>query len=330
MRRFLTGLSLLALVAAVSPTTAQTTTKLKLVFATPPTTYALPHFIAQDLGWLKQRGLEVEEVWLTGDANALRALLSGQGDIAAPGTFPVYSVLAEGGRIKAIGSWQPLVDYVLIAREGITGLKELAGARVAAASIGGLTTELPKMLLQKHGVDTSRTAFFSVGGHDARVQAVVGGKADAALVGLLYAAHGQRAAKLNVVANLGREFPGLGYSYLVVNERDLGNPEKRRAFEIYVRAAVVEASRFIMKDPDRAAEVMHKRTPNVDLELIKEVVRALTRAKVWGVNGGIEPEITTFTSRLAVTLKSASREVKAEELLDRSIVERTLADLGSL
>lgn len=329
MRRLLVGLALLAVLAAVLPTTAQTPTKLKLIFATPPTTYGLPHFVAQDLGWLKQRGLEVEEVWLTGDANALRALLSGQGDLAAPGTFPTYSVVAEGGKIKAIGSWQPLVDYVLVAREGITSLKDLANARVAAASIGGLTTELPKMLLQKHGVDVSRTAFFSVGGHEARVQAVAGGKADAALVGLLYAAHGQRLTKLNIVANLAREFPGLGYSYLVVNEKDLANPEKRRALETYVRAAVIEASRFIMKDPDRAAEVMHKRTPSVELDLIKEVVRTLTRAKVWGVNGGIEPEVTTFTARLAVSLKSAPREVKAEELLDRSLVERILAELGS-
>jgi ABC-type nitrate/sulfonate/bicarbonate transport system substrate-binding protein len=106
MRPFLTGLALLALVAAVSPTTAQTTTKLKLVFATPPTTYALPHFVAQDLGWLKQRGLEVEEVWLTGDANALRALLSGQGDIAAPARSPCTRSLprAAGSRRSAPGS----------------------------------------------------------------------------------------------------------------------------------------------------------------------------------------------------------------------------------
>jgi ABC-type nitrate/sulfonate/bicarbonate transport system substrate-binding protein len=216
----------------------------------------------------------------------------------------------------------------MIARQGITSLKELANARIAAASIGGLTTELPKMLLQKHHLDTSRAVFFSVGGHEARLQAVVGGKADAALVGILYAGHGKRLAKLNVVANLAQEFPGLGYSYLVVNEKDLANPQKRRAFETYVRAAVVEASRFIMKEPDRAAEVLHKRMPDVQLDLMKEVVHALNEAKVWGVNGGIDPEVTNFTAPLAATLKSASREIKAQELLDRSIVDRILAELG--
>ena len=70
--------------------------KLKVVFATPPTTYALPHFVAQDLGWLKSRGLTIEEVFLVGDANALRALLSGQGDLAAPGTFPARSLYPSG------------------------------------------------------------------------------------------------------------------------------------------------------------------------------------------------------------------------------------------
>ncbi len=307
---------------------AQAPQKLKVVFATPPTTYALPHFVAQDLGWLKSRGLDIEEIFLTGDANALRALLAGQGDIAAPGTFPAYSVVAQGGHIKAIGSWQPLVDYVMVTREGISDLKQLAGARIAAASIGGLTTELPKMLLAKHGVDTSGTSFFSVGGHEARLQAVVAGKADAALVGILYARQGARLAKVHVVANLAKEFPGLGYSYLVVNEKDLADPAMRRAFEIYIRAAVIEASRFIMKEPDRAAEVLHKRMPALQLDLIKDVVHALNDANVWAVNGGIEPEITDFTAPLAAAFKSAPREVKASELLDRSIVERILADVG--
>jgi ABC-type nitrate/sulfonate/bicarbonate transport system substrate-binding protein len=90
MRR-LFGVFILAFCAGAA---AQGAMKLKVVFATPPTTYALPHFVAQDLGWLKQRGLTIEEVFLTGDANALRALLSGQGDVAAPGTFPAYSVVA--------------------------------------------------------------------------------------------------------------------------------------------------------------------------------------------------------------------------------------------
>ncbi len=328
MKRLCCSLITLCSLAIAASAIAQAPLKLKVVFATPPTTYALPHFVAQDLGWLKQRGLEIEETFLTGDANALRALLSGQGDIAAPGTFPAYSVVAEGGRIKAIGSWQPIVDYVLVARPGITQLKELANARIAAASIGGLTTELPKMVLEKHGIDTSRTAFFSVGGHEARLQAVIGGKADAALVGILYAGQGKRLAKINVVANLAREYPGLGYSYLVVNEKDLANPEKRRAFEIYVRAAVIEASRFIMKEPDRAAEVLHKRMPDLQLDLIKDVVRTLNEANVWGVNGGIEPEITSFTAPLAASLKSAKREVKAAELLDRSLVDHILAELG--
>ena len=68
--------------------------------------------------------------------------------------------------------------------------------------------------------------------------------------------------------------------------------------------------------------------PDLQLALIKEVVRSLNEARVWGVNGGIEPEITSFTAPLAASLKSASREVKAAELLDRSFVERILVELG--
>jgi len=35
-----------------------------MVFPTTPHAFALPHFIANDLGWLAEKGIEIEEQWL--------------------------------------------------------------------------------------------------------------------------------------------------------------------------------------------------------------------------------------------------------------------------
>jgi NitT/TauT family transport system substrate-binding protein len=303
---------------------------LKVVFATPPTTYGLPHFVAKDLGWLDKAGLKVEEVWLTGDANAVRALLAGQGDIAAPGVFAVYSAITEGAKIKAIGSWQPKADYQLLANEKIKSIQDLARARVGSAGPGGLTTEVPRLIMKKHGVDPTKTSFVNIGGHDARMQAVVADKVDVAIVGMLYAAKAKEFKSAHVLTTVPEEFPGLGYSYLMVNDKDLANPDKRRAFETYIRLAVVEGSRFIAKNPDKAAEVMHGRTPDLKLELIKDVVRTLNHFRVWGINGGLEPEVTEFTAKLAHEMGSVKRPVGVAEVLDRAIVDKVVGELGAM
>jgi len=303
---------------------------LKLIFPTPPTTYQLPHFVAKDLGWLDKAGLKVEEVWLTGDASAVRALLGGQGDIAAPGVFAPYAAITEGAKIKAFASWQPMVDYQLLANEKIKTLKDLAGARVASAGPRGLTVEIPRLIMIKHGVDPNRASFVQIGGHEARMQAVVADKVDVAIIGMLYAAKAKEFKNVHVLTTVSGELPGLGYVYLIANEKDLANPEKRRALETYVRLAVIEASRFIVKNPDKAAEIMHGRTPDLKLDLIKDVIRALNQFQVWGVNGGLESRVTEYTARLAHEMGSIKRALSVDEVLDRSIVEKLLAELGQM
>ena len=57
--------------------------KIKMAFPGPVTTFSLPYIVAQKKGWLGD--LEVEDVHVTGDANAMRVLLSGNADIGLRG-----------------------------------------------------------------------------------------------------------------------------------------------------------------------------------------------------------------------------------------------------
>src|SRR5439155_27273425 len=64
---------------------AQEKLKLKLIFPTAPSTFGIPYFVAKEMGWLAKEGLEVEEVFMTGDANVFRSVITGDGDIALVG-----------------------------------------------------------------------------------------------------------------------------------------------------------------------------------------------------------------------------------------------------
>ena len=82
--------------------------KIKMAFPGPATTFGLPLYVAQKKGWLGD--LEVEEVIVTGDSNAMRVLLSGNADVALVGTLNVLASLHAGASVRAIHSWQPLGD----------------------------------------------------------------------------------------------------------------------------------------------------------------------------------------------------------------------------
>src|SRR5437763_15832960 len=114
-RRSIVRAVLVALVAGaagvgvIGTANAQGKMKIRLVLPTPPTTYQLPYLIPKDTGWFEQHGLEVEEVFVTGDSTALRTVLSGSGDITIIGPPTVFHAYSEGAKLKYVGSWQPLV-----------------------------------------------------------------------------------------------------------------------------------------------------------------------------------------------------------------------------
>src|SRR5262252_9216594 len=172
--------------------------KIKMVFPGPATTFSLPYFVARKQGWLGD--LEVEDLHVTGDANAMRVLLSGNADIGLIGTLNVLASLHAGANIRAIHSWQPIGDYSLVLATGKgTSLADLAGKTFASSGPGGLPDQLPRLVMRKHGIDESTTRFVQVGGHAARLQAVIGGRADATLVNTVTALKGVNDGKVVIL-----------------------------------------------------------------------------------------------------------------------------------
>src|SRR5947199_90886 len=180
-RRAITPSLCITAILFISAGPAADAAKIKMVFPGPVTTFSLPYLVAQKQGWMGD--LAVEDVHVTGDANAMRVLLSGNADIALIGTLNVLASLHAGANIRAVHSWQPIGDYSLVLATGKgSKLADLAGKTFASSGPGGLPDQLPRLIMRKHGIDESTARFVQIGGHAARLQAVIGGRADATLI----------------------------------------------------------------------------------------------------------------------------------------------------
>ena len=270
--------------------------KVRFIMPTGPATYLLPFFVAQDLGWYEKWGLTVDEKVVRGDPNSIRAVISGDGDVTVVGPNTAMQTIIKGGGIKAISSWQPITDYHIITRPEVgTSLKELSDKKWAAYSSGGMSAEIPKMVLRKHGFSADAAKILAVGGMSSRMQE---GRSSPWSTDVFYREIGKQQGLVRDRRDCQRISRTWGYLYAVTSEKNLKDADMRKAIKILrSRRHSKDRASTIMKNPDQAAEVMKKRTPDVDMGLIKNIIHALNDQDVWGANARISRPRTGKANR---------------------------------
>ncbi len=320
---------LLALAMSLQTDGVSAQTKLKVVFPTSPHAFALPHFVAMEKGWLKEAGLDIEEQWLIGDTTVIRLIVTGEADLCITGMPAAFSAVGAGAQIKAIGSHQVIFDFQLLANKNIAKIEDLVGKRFAAGPPLSIQTEVPRVIMRKYGIDPDKVQFQQAGGTPERLQAVVGGVADAALIGTSFALQAvARYPNVHVLTTVPKEFPGMGFSYIMATSKALSDPAKKKAMEAYVEQSAIRGSRFIVDNPEEAVQILLKRVPSLDPAIAKQSVADLNRDKVWGINGGVDREVTDFTIKFTLDSKMLLTPVTFEQVVDPSLVNSALARTG--
>ena len=299
---------------------------LRVALATTYSTNCIPYLAAKDLGWFKKSGIETTDIMLAGDANATRALVTGSADIAMTGPLNLFNAIEGGAALKWIGSWQSIVDYDVVAPPAIKSLRDLEDKTFAASGPSGLPQDLPIMLFKKLGIPTDHVKFVSVGSHAARLQAVIAGKADAALVNEITAQIGLKSGKVHIIASVPDYFPKLGYVALVVRKDELADPARRSALVRFMKGSIMGA-RLAASSPQKGAEILHAHVPDLDVGLITAVVKRLSAQKVWAIDGGVDPSVVNFTAKVEYDLGQIKSPMTADQVVDPSIVETALKEL---
>jgi ABC-type nitrate/sulfonate/bicarbonate transport system substrate-binding protein len=142
----------------------------------------LPLWLATDRGYFKERGIEVEPIFLR-TLTAVQALITGDVKFAYTGCAELMSARKANPDIKIIGNSWPYNPYMLVARSEISDPKQLVGKRIAINSLRDLSHVSARVALHEVKVDPDKLTYVPTGSTPERVLALRAGAVDAIMFG---------------------------------------------------------------------------------------------------------------------------------------------------
>lgn len=182
MKTLLAAAAALMLTAAAAQA-APEKAKLTLGVGGKPLLYYLPLTIAEQKGYFKAEGLDVEINDFGGGAKSLQALVGGSVDAVTGAYEHTIRMQAKGQDIRAVvelGRFPGIVLAVKKEHQGkIKSAADLKGMKIGVTAPGSSTNFFVNYLIAKAGGNPKDAAFIGVGGGASGVAAIQKGEIDA-------------------------------------------------------------------------------------------------------------------------------------------------------
>jgi NitT/TauT family transport system substrate-binding protein len=295
------------------------------IIVTEPETPLVPNSVidlADQLGYYKKAGVDVELVRVKATPAAVAALRSGQGEMANIGfDIALQLVARDQMQLKGVISPDKALPFVIVAKNDIANLKQLAGKIFGVGQVGSVDYVQSRMVLTKLGVDIDGLRFLPVGQPMIRAQALAAGRIDATAVtiGTWLTLPSQEGLHLLVdQADYYNAAPLITKLNVVTAET-----AKNRHMDVAaVVQAILAASRDFAKNPETWVDAMAKARPDIKREQLEVLAKAY--AKSWQVDGGLdekELEFTTDAFYRSDDFKDIPKRVDPKDWIDRSFIE---------
>jgi len=323
----LAGLVVLAIATSLPAQAPQAPKKLTLGMAvTPPNLVHIPPYLAKDLGYFKEEGLDVEIVSFEGGVGSLRTVMAGSLDLALTSGDPPILARVQGAPIKMIVSTSPRLEAVMTVQGNIKEVKDLKGKKLGIQEPNGFADIFTRRLLARAQIKPDEVQIISTS-TAGRVPALVTGQVD---TGVLHVEQAIRAIKrspnLKNLVNFWEIFPDAFYNVIVTQEKTL--KEKPELVEAFVRA-VIKANRYVYRNKkgtlDAAAEIT-----GYTQEELEPAYDQLIKGRVWSVNDGLPRKSVEFTIDNLVRLGRipADKKPTYEQVVDPGPSKKVLEKLG--
>jgi NitT/TauT family transport system substrate-binding protein len=214
----------------------------------------LPTTLAEELGFYRAEGLDVELQDFAGGAKSLQALVGGSADVVSGFYDHTIQMAAEGKPLKAFVTMLRFPGLVLVTSPQtagtITKIEDLKGRIAGVTTAGSSSQMLLTFMLQRHGVSPDSVSITAIGSAATAIAAIEHGKVDAGMMA--------------------------DPSFTLVARR---NPAVRVLADLRTKAGVQEA----FGASTYPASVLYAQTAWIDAhrDLAAKLARAITRTLAW-------------------------------------------------
>jgi len=292
--------------------------KARVAVATSSMAFLVP-FIAKDRGFYLKQGAEVELIQMRPNI-AVAALLSGDIDYIELIGSAIRSA-ARGLPIRAISTSIKSPFFSVIAQNKFKSVKDLKGATIGIASIGGTNHISTRLTLKEFGLDPEKDVkLIAIGDEKLIYDAFKIGRTEAVVLAPPYSIQLKREG-FPILANTAQyvtiPFSGLGTT--------LDRIKSNRAQIKKLLKAEIEALRYLRDNPAGTVEVIRKRF-SMDDKTAREsydvVVDAFSR------DGRVPLDGVDILLQIEKDQKLIPTTVTPKMVVDASLVEEALKELG--
>ena len=300
-----------------------------LVIGMPVTPPNLPHlgvYVAKDLGYFDEEGINLELAAFESGLQSLRGGVSGSVDILGASSEPVIAAISRGAKIRSIFSYAHRLTVVMAAQESIRRPADLRGKNVGIQEVGAFREVMTRAVLHSAGLTQQDVNYVPVSSAG-YITALIGNKIDTAILHIdqAYMARTKKAS-LHPLVPLWEIMPSYWYGTFSTTEELL-----RKDSDLLARAvaAIIKAHRFMYRNKERTLDLASKHT-GYPKEVLGPAYDALAAAKVWPVNDGMPTEMVqvTINKMVEIGLLKENEKPKVEHVVDRGPANAALAKLG--
>jgi NitT/TauT family transport system substrate-binding protein len=292
----------------------------------PPSLESITPYVAIEKGFFKKYGLDVEVVEFRGDNTHVKALLSGDIDMSI--NMGATEGIVGAAKKVPIKLWvvaNPITPYHLIARrEAGTTLQALVGKSVAVSGIGAISYHIPRIVMERSGVDPEKFKYVVVGSPADRFKAIVAGKVDVTVVTNTEVAKLGSYPDIIDLVNVPKVVPEIPYEFGMAKNDYI---QKNQDTIYKLAKAIIESNRWIAANKAGTVEVARKILPDEPAEVLSKTYD-LADPRLWGVNGDISEASYNFTVDFLKKVGYLETPVPYAEFFDRRFVDRALKELG--
>ena len=229
-----------------------------------------PLIIAQEAGYFRDAGLEVELIAPANPNDPPKLVAAGKADVAVSYQPQLHIQVDQGLPLRRIGTLvaTPLNSLVVLADGPIRSIADLKGRKVGF-SVGGFEDVLLKVMLERHGLSLDDVTLVNV--NFSLSPAVISGQV-AAVIG---AFRNFELNQMDIVGRPGRAFyieeegvPPYDELILVAHADRVADPRLRRLLD-----AVERGVQFLVNHPDESWKLFIRGREELDDELNKRAWR---------------------------------------------------------